>query len=368
MLTSRRRWILVGLAMLGPLALASLAWGVRNAVRDSGDLMRRAEEVSLFVAGRDPYGDPDMTYPPSAPVVFTPLVAPFSGETLRVVWIVLNLVALGVVCWVIPRLGARRWPWWWRLGFALAALASKPVRLSLGLGQFSLLPLALALAAIELERAEGDRRGKSWLAGLMLAIALVKPTVALPFLALFVVRGWTLAALAAIGFQAAALAGVAAWLQVSPSRLVAEWLARSRSQRAAGLIDVPSVAERFLPGASGYATPMALALLAACGAVLWVGRRRSLLAQTAIAGWFAALFTYHRPYDLVLLLPGLAWLIERGMESSGRFGLALGFAALLIVPSHPAVIREPLYDAVFITACYAVFGGMLHAFLREDAR
>src|SRR6188508_206533 len=104
---TRPRGSWIGLAALAVLALASLAWGARNALRGSGDLVRRAEEVALVDAGRDPYLDPDMTYPPSAPAVFVPLVAPFEGGALRPAWLAFNLAALGAVIGLIVR-------WWGR--------------------------------------------------------------------------------------------------------------------------------------------------------------------------------------------------------------------------------------------------------------
>jgi hypothetical protein len=315
--------------------------------------VRRAEEVALVVAGRDPYDDPDMTYPPSAPAVFVPLVAPFGGRGLRIVWLALNLGALGVVCGRIVRLG-EGWSPEARLGFGLVAAASKPVRLTLGLGQFSLLPLALVLGA-----ESASRRGREGLAGLLLGVALIKPTMVVPFLLVFAAGGRWRAVVVAGCVQAAAFGAVAAWLGADPSRLLGEWLGRARSQSSAGLIDVPSVAERIMPGAADHAAGIAAILLIACGVLLVRYRDRPRLLQLAVAGCFAALFTYHRPYDLVLLLPALGWLVETGRTSMARRGIAGVFALLLIAPNHPAVVSEAAYDAVFIPACYGIFALML---------
>ena len=91
-------WTLHGSLTL--LALASMAWASFHAWSTSADLMRRAEESALFVDREDPYQLPGMTYPPSALVVFAPLVAPFPPQGLRAVWLVMNLAALGdFVCW-----------------------------------------------------------------------------------------------------------------------------------------------------------------------------------------------------------------------------------------------------------------------------
>lgn len=352
--------LLVPLALL---AAAGVAWGSVHALRDSGDLLRRAEEVALFVAGQDPYADPDLTYPPSALLVFTPLVGPFGPFSLKLLWLALNLGALAATLALTIRLAGPGWDRPTRAAFILIALASKPVRLTLGLGQFSLIPLALALAAVLLAR-----KGRQVAAGLLLAVSLVKPTIAAPFLILLAVGGKARAAAAACLAQGAAIGAVSAWLDASPRQLLAEWMLRARSQQAAGLIDLPSVGERLWPGASAYAGPIGLAMLGATALVLRPPGR-PLAARVAAAGWFAALSSYHRPYDLVLLLPALAQGIEaarapHGRATRARLGMVAALAVLLIAPSHPTVVDERLYESLIIPLAYLLFAASLFDLLR----
>jgi alpha-1,2-mannosyltransferase len=347
------------LVVLAPLAAASLAWGSAHALRGSADLMRRAEEIALFVRGANPYADPDMTYPPSALPVLAPLVAQ-DPRYLPGIWLVLNLGALCWLCGAIVREWGGGWDRGTRLAFLVVVAACKPVRLTLGMGQLSLIPLALTLAAVRL-----GRRHRPWSAGCLLGIALVKPTMVLPFLGLFAVRGWWRAILVALAFQAACWVGVSIWLEVGPIQLLHQWLERAREQQAAGLIDAPSVLARLAPGATRLARPVSLAVLLTGWIVLWVGRRRDDLTLVGVSCWFAAIFSYHRPYDLVLLVPPFALLLERWRTATAerrRAWRLLGsvlFAALLIAPSHPAVVNERAYDVVFIALCYAFFGAML---------
>ena len=128
------------LAVLGLLAAAGLAWGGWHALAKSDDLMRRAEEVALFVDRANPYADPDMSYPPSALPIFAAGIAPIPPEALRPVWLVWNLAALAVLCGTIVRLWGRSWPGWLVAAFCLTVAASKPVRGGIGLGQFHLIP------------------------------------------------------------------------------------------------------------------------------------------------------------------------------------------------------------------------------------
>src|SRR3954452_11541225 len=117
--------LLVTLAVLSPIAALSLTWAAYHALNKSDDLMRRRDEVRAFVAREDPYRVPSMTYPPSAPPLFTPLVAPFGDEALRSFWLGLNLAALAVLCGAAVQLWGERWPAWLKLAFALAVVASR---------------------------------------------------------------------------------------------------------------------------------------------------------------------------------------------------------------------------------------------------
>lgn len=350
----RRRDLLL-LAPLALLAAASLAWGARHAWVDSADLEKRAVEVRLVVAGQDPYASRDMTYPPTAPAVFVPLLAPIDGRWLRPAWLGLSLAALAVVCWSMLRLWGRDWPGWLRAAVCLVVAASKPVHLGIGLGQFHLLPLAWMLAGLWLI---DERRPIA--AGLLVGASLVKPTMSLPWLAVLAARREWRALGVALGFQAAALAAVAAWLGRNPGSLVREWLARARTQEASGLIDVPSVLGRL--GVGGVSGPaVALGILGLGAIAILAARRRPTPDLVALGGFVAAIFTYHRPYDLVLLLPAFASFVDaaRRFEADRlglRWTLAIAFGFLLVFPNNPAIVGrrvEAAYDPIFTAASYA---------------
>lgn len=350
----------LALSPLALLAAASLAWGGAHGLASSADLMRRVDEVVLVLGRVDPYQDPDMTYPPTAPAVFVPLIAPLVGWPigLRAFWLVLNLGSAGVIGALIVRTVGARWPSWVACAFVLAIAASKPTRLGIGMGQFALLPLALVLAAHE-----ASRRGKSVVAGLMLGIALVKPTMVLPFLVVFAVRGSTRALGVAAGVQTLALLAVSGWLGLAPGQLIREWLALAAGQNAAGLIDAPSVLARYWPGMSWSASWISLAVLGFGSAWIVAFRHAADRWLLAFAGFVAAVMVYHRPYDLVLLIPAAAVLVDaacRAAESPrARFvwgAIAVAFGALLVAPAHPSIVAEATYDALFIPAAYAFLG------------
>jgi hypothetical protein len=354
----RARLLLPPLALL---AAASLAWGARHAWIDSADLEKRAVEVRRVVERDDPYASPDMTYPPTAPAVFVPLIAPIDGRWLRPAWLGLNLLAFVAVCGLILRLWARDWPAWLRWTFCLVAAASKPVHLGIGLGQFHLVPLALLLGGLYLIEAR-----RPVVAGLLVGASLVKPTMSLPWLAMLAARRQWRTLVVAAGFQGAALAGVSAWLGRSPPMLIREWLARARTQGASGLIDVPSVLGRL--GVDAISVPaVSLGVLLLGSAAIVAARRRSSLAPAALCGFVAAIFTYHRPYDLVLLLPALAYFLDEARRREPdrlgpRWVAAIVFGLMLVAPNNPAIVGrwvEAAYDPVFIATSYAMLAALL---------
>jgi hypothetical protein len=97
----------------------------------------------------------------------------------------------------------------------------------------------------------------------------------------------------------------------------------------------------------------------------------------SFCAFLGAIFTYHRPYDLVLLIPTLPYLIETARTPEGRcralrLAAAIAFAVLLIAPSHPSVAGhwEAWHGRVFIVMAYFFLGVLVHdlATAREGAR
>jgi len=338
------------LAVLAALAWIGLRWGASHALTDSADLILRQREVARFVRGLDPYALPDMTYPPTAPPVFAPLIAPFGKAALKVAWLGLNLAALVATCATILRVWGREWPAWLQVAFCLAVAASKPVRGGMGLGQFHLLPTAMVLLSVAL----AERR-REFASGILMGLALTKPTMALPFLGVLLARGRWRALAIALGFQAALMVGVSAWLRVGPVALLREWFARAREQLGSGMIDAPTLAHRAWPDAAWAGPLLSLLILGWALAATIAWRRKAVLGLVSLAASAAATFTYHRPYDLVLLIPVLAYLIEQARAdarrwAAARVAVAAGLGALLIVPKNPAVLKSLAYayDGPFV--------------------
>lgn len=353
---SRRVGVPALLLFLSGLAFASLAWGVRPALRDADDLMRRVEEGALFVQGRDPYQDPDMTYPPSALPFFAPFVAPLSPTITRAAWLGLNLLAMAGLIVLTVRVWGDGWPGWLQAAVGLAIVAMKPVRGGIALGQFHLIPLVLGILAI------GLARKRPWLAGVCLGIALIKPTMALPLACLALARGWWKVLVSAALVQGTAWLVTSAWLGIDPVTLGREWVELARLQDAAGVIDLPSLVRRNWPDSERLAGPLSIGLLGLTTLAFLALRDRSDRALLALGCFVAAIFAYHRAYDLVLLVPTFAWFVGRGWRRGGWEAVAaVAIAVLLIWPSHPSITGpfEAVYERAFPPLAYLVLLGLI---------
>ncbi|GIW88940.1 MAG: hypothetical protein KatS3mg108_3264 [Isosphaeraceae bacterium] len=352
---------LILLASAFALAAASLSWGMSQALVDSADLLRRVEEVRLFLERVNPYQDPDLTYPPSALPIFALLLGPIPSPLEPVVWLLVNLAALLALGFVL------RTVWPDRLGLMASMLvvcwvaAARPTRAGLALGQFHLIPTALAVATIPLLASGRDR-----LAGVLLGLSLVKPTMTAPLWLVWIVRGQRTPALAALIVQAGLFLLAAVWLSQTPWHLTADFFANARSQSTAGSLDLPSLQARVgVPQNATLAASFALLVLS-----LTVVRRcnhaRSAT-TTALALACAAVVTYHRHYDLVLLMPAVVVLLSAG---GSRSTLAMAAGSLQVVPTHPAWIRPlaPLLDAAVAISAYLLWAALLFQTAEEHSR
>ena len=191
---------------------------------------------------------------------------------------------------------------------------------------------------------------RPFLAGLCLALALLKFQLALPVVLLYLVWkrlrvvGGFVSGGAVLGLLSVALTGPAG--AVSYLRLLRGVSARNLTNPATAKVkygmnaaDMPNLhglAARLLhPGLAGTA----LLLFLSVAVLFWAGRRN---ASIAIALPAAMLVSYHlQPYDLVLLLLPLTVLYcEAGELLGRRFGILLlgGSVAFLMAPIAPCLL------------------------------
>ncbi|HEV3120871.1 MAG TPA: hypothetical protein VGY53_03160, partial [Isosphaeraceae bacterium] len=163
----------------------------------------------------------------------------------------------------------------------------------------------------------------------------------------------------------------AAWLHRSPVLLMHEWLLRAQGQEAAGFADVPSLLYRAWPQAPASASLVTLVLLSLTLAATIALRHRSELALVSFCAFSSAVMTYHRPYDLVLLVPAFALAVEGAVRAPGAWFWARcvaggAFTLALVLPNDPLVSLGygHFYEVALTCALYGFLAIVIHDLVR----
>ncbi len=343
---AKRPWAWLALALALP-ALVSLGYGIATAGARSFDLrlFRRLGAVWWRdSASISPKLFPG--YPPYALVAFWPLNA-IPAEALPWVWLVVNVAACGAVVWLVRMIWGRGWSRSAVLFLAAYFAVWAPVRVTLRTGQISLVILALILGA-EVVR----RSGRQVPAGLLLGAALVKPSLAGPFLLYWAWRrewrmvGTALAVVTGLTAAYCIHTGVWPWVAMSGylSKGVRVW--SGKHGYFEGTTDIRPLMETLCGGSDWWGWVAAVALAAAAlAAMFWLFRHRKEEENThlAVLALFSLWAVYHRVYDSVAALPAAA-LFVADLEAERRVRLAAaGLAALgLLAVSLPGLLTERL--------------------------
>jgi hypothetical protein len=295
--------------------------------------------------GIDPYRHVTCVNPPTAfPLLALLALLPF--PQMLVLWTVSILVGTCALVVLSQRVLASEAGEVWDfpppvVGVLTAAVAlSVPSGMSVAYGQLSLLTAVVLLLAVW-----ARNRARPVQAGLWLAVGAAKAQTMLPFLLLFGRRqdrpAWVSLAVACLGFYLLAsppaelftrlqeclhnigTLGSPGYLNDYPRDVCFDLIGFNRALHFVGVHD------------RGIAQALALGLVLLLG--VWVGRRclgrRPWPAAPAIAlvGLYAALFLYHRLYDLVLLALPLAYACGRARGAGGPSRLWYAGSALCLL-------------------------------------
>jgi len=267
----------------------------------------------------------EVNYPPSSTLTQI-LIYGLPGWMERGYYAVLSLASCGLIAWWAYASRRTTAGAWLLVGVALANLGYSQTLIN---GNQGVLVMAGLVLAIWL------RNERPILAGLCLGIALVKPTIAAPFVLLFLVdRRYLTLAVASIFLVASALL-TAALCHTSVATLFAQSLEGSSRYVIGGY----ALWKVFR--ASGMSLSLALSLNAAIFfvplvALLWRTRERriaftpSMLALVAVV---ARIFTYHNSIDNVVMTFLVVALGVRFLETRrpvDAWWLAAVVASLLI--------------------------------------
>jgi hypothetical protein len=357
-----RAWLLEGLDPYAP----AVSEGIRQAMGAAP-----GEALGAFVFG--------FVYPGYVALLLVPLaLLPFSWAAT--IWLLLAQVATGLGAWLAWRAAEREEgrPGASALPALLVALCFPASLLNLTFGQFAALVFAALAGAWYLlgrvRRPASVRGGTSGLAGALLALAFVKPSVALlPAGALLLWcwghgRGRAVATAAvALGLLAgASLVLLPGW---PPGWPVAFWRSTVEYARVASATSAAGLVAALLGRAAGgqvlppAATAAVAVLAAATVAAGWlVSPRRAgdaLGAGVLLGAWLVP--PLYEWSSVLLLLPLLGWLRRRPAGARARPGLVLATAGLVLanVASLPLVLRWPyesraLWPALVLAAWGAV--------------
>ena len=327
----------------------------------SGDVQAYERKIGRDCRAFADLGVPqDVGYPPWSFVIGTLLYWP-PWEVVRLWSAAINMVALGFLAWWAARLAVRGdhlagqrecvgvpTP---RAGspchqiqpasrasrmngyalavlFAVGALACSGHVGTLRVGQGTIVVLALLAAA---HRA--DSAGRPLLAGLLLGLAMMKPTVAGPFILCLLISGrWRALASCTLYLLGASCL---IWWQtgVNPAEMTLQMFEASRRFVADGTGPM-NLALRLIPDPGRASAVLAIVCLIAAAVAMVRLRGRPLLELFAIAAICGRFWTYHRGYDDTALLFLVAALAMRALET-GRsvwFTAAVGIGATLWMP------------------------------------
>jgi len=315
----------VALLMFAIAAAVLVFEALTAALRDSRDndwgaartLLRGLDPYKLYLAcapcRRAPFLPAiDPMYPASGLVLLWPLAA-LSWPAAKVAWAAFNLTAgvclVLVLCDLYLPLAS-----WRQRAFAICAfLSGAPFLTNLEIGQHAVFALSWFIAALWVER-----RGKTGVGAVFLALSWFKYTLTFPLSLIFALRSrWTmLGAAGAIHIALTFLA--AAWTNSSPLDLLFEPLEVVGHVNRAGHLDIFGLAMRLGLGSTLLPIIAVCGLLAAVGTQILRHRSQRDVLLLCLLSLFAYSVVYHLAYDLVILVIPLIYLLTEIPERSRR--------------------------------------------------
>ncbi|HKA33015.1 MAG TPA: glycosyltransferase 87 family protein [Candidatus Binatia bacterium] len=309
---SRRRGKMLVLAIVVMAAIAALrlpsAFGILARAGFYGDVPKIFHDlVPRWFAGLPVYAYSYLAvHPPATYALMWPVFGPLDADTARAVWIALSIAAIGALVLISVRESladsADE-----RLFAALMPVCMYAMFFTVRSGQLGVLLLPLLVGALTILKRHAPSWKRDAAAAMLLLIALVKPTVAAPFIwiALFLPGGLRPVLLASFGY--AALTMIALGFQPQdPATLFREWQGRTEDLAATGgSANLHRSMTRF--ALESWLLPVSLILLASLGWWTHRNRKADLWLLIGVAAIFARFWTYHRQYDdVLLLLPAIA--------------------------------------------------------------
>jgi hypothetical protein len=311
------------------LGVGALQFGLRALLRgpspdapiNAVDLQHRFDETRLWFDGQSAYAlkPESAVYPPAAYPLLWLAVGWGDFRVVRIGWAVLSLFGLAMLMLGMSRAAAPLRVWRWPL--ALLPIALVATQICLGLGQLTLMLL--------------PRRTPLQQAVLiaLLVVALIKPSIGLPFAALCLlhmswrervalVSAYVVLTLFAAQFQAVALL-----------TLIGQWQRNTAAVIGSNDFGYANLNWALTKdGLAGWNAIASLGVLGAYGVWAWLRRDLSLLPALAICALIARLWAYHSSYDDLLVMPAvLALCLARPRRVARSLALAIALCGVVRV-------------------------------------
>lgn len=310
------------------------------------DLGSRSVAVERWFGGKELYAYQSSTYPPASYILLWPLLGWLSLSHANWLWTLLyaaTLAWLVTLCARHQAIASHSARWF----AAMVLLSLTATSAAVWLGQLVPLSMAAILGAMFTLHPSSDSPGEKigWqrevLAGALLLFALVKPTVAAPFLWMVLWKSARLRVGVGVFVGYAILTLWALWFQHNAAHEVTLWaetVNRNGAHLSEGYANLRAWTEAL--GIKQWSHPLSLIVLLWLG--YWTYRHRHLdrfllLSVTALV---ARLWTYHNVYDDMLLAIPMLLLLQiavnpiSGMRRSCARGLLGTFIVLMILPPN----------------------------------
>ncbi|MEQ9371501.1 MAG: hypothetical protein RIG63_21105 [Coleofasciculus chthonoplastes F3-SA18-01] len=355
----------VAIALMSAAALPRLVYELTRLLwlsNPSGaiDLKLRYQEVHLWFSGEPVYSQLNSAvYPPASYVMLLPFLGYPSLTVAKWIWALTSIIAL---IWLANLLihQTQTKNTIERVLVVMTPLAMYATGITIGNGQLTIHILVSLVAGLTLMCQKKTGWGKDLLASLLIIVALVKPTLAVPFfwIVLFVPGRVRPTLMVPLGYVV--LAWLAAAFQESDIfSLHHDWLAYGIKAAAwssagggaggsdgglggdIGYGDLHSLMGTL--GLSEWNFPVSILVLLALGCWVYWHRCVDLWLLVGVVAIVARVWTYHRVYDDMLILLSMVTLFRIAKQDANsntdRVVSGMLFAIALIASLVPASLR-----------------------------
>jgi hypothetical protein len=335
------------IALMSVLALMKLGEEFWRLTLDSSsigaiDLKFRYIEVHRWFDGKPVYSELDKAvYPPASYVMLWPLLGWLGAVTpARWFWAATTLGALvWLVYLVVKESGADTKLE--RIFVALIPLSMNATGSTIGNGQLIVHIVPALLAGLLLLQERRRSWSKDILASIFILLALVKPSITVPFfwIVLFVSRRLRPALLITLGYIGLTLFAVS-FQEPGLLSLLRGWLYRA-SEVTVGAAYANLHTWLAVIGLKEWSLPTSLLTLLALGFWTYLNRLVDIWLIIGVTAIIARLWTYHRWYDdLLILLPMIAlFRIAKKAQSDNRSDIIAGILLAITLFSMLAPYR-----------------------------